>query len=127
MKQEQLLYAKLSSGDDLTAEEAAALTPSRAEFAAVWRYVHARASDAPLEDTALHLSRSVARTFGLRETFMRTMVCLEVMHEQGLIQVEHTADHLLIRSTPVEGKVDLEASRLMRRLRRSAGPNSETR
>ncbi len=58
---------------------------------------------------------------------MRTMVCLEVMHEQGLIQVEHTADHLLIRSTPVEGKVDLEASRLMRRLRRSAGPNSETR
>ena len=127
VEQEQLLYAKLSSGDDLTAEEAAALTPSRAEFAAVWRYVHARASDAPLEDTALHLSRSVARTFGLRETFMRTMVCLEVMHEQGLIQVEHTADHLLIRSTPVEGKVDLEASRLMRRLRRSAGPNSETR
>ena len=33
--------------------------------------------------------------------FMRTMVCLEAMHEQGLIQVEHTADHLLIRSTPV--------------------------
>ncbi len=65
VEQEQLLYAKLSSGDDLTAEEAAALTPSRAEFAAVWRYVHARASDAPLEDTALHLSRSVARTFGL--------------------------------------------------------------
>ncbi len=127
MEQERQLFAKLSSGAELTADEAADLIPTRAEFAAVWRYIHRRAADAPLEDTALHLSRSVAQLFGLRETFMRTMVCLEVMHEQGLIQVEHSAGRLLIRSTPVEGKIDLEASHLMRRLRRSAGHSSESR
>ncbi|MCI8593846.1 MAG: single-stranded-DNA-specific exonuclease RecJ [Oscillospiraceae bacterium] len=118
VEQEQLLYAKLRSGDALTADEANSLIPSRAEFAAVWRYVSRRSGGAPLEDTALHLSRSVARTFGLRETFMRTMVCLEVMHEQGLIKMERRSDHLLIQTGEPEGKVDLEASALMQRLRR---------
>ena len=100
---------------------------SREEFAAVWRYLRARAGEAPLEDTALHLSRCVARTYGLRETFMRTMVCLEVLSEQGLIQVEKRSDHLRIRTTPPAGKVDLESSSLMRRLRRTTELQKETR
>ena len=127
MEQEQELYRKLLQGIALTAEEARALTPSREEFAAVWRYLRARAGEAPLEDTALHLSRCVARTYGLRESFMRTMVCLEVLSEQGLIQVEKRSDHLRIRTTPPAGKVDLESSSLMRRLRRTTELQKETR
>ena len=37
---------------------------------------------------------------------MRTMVCLEVLDEHGLIQVEQTTDHLRIDLCRVEGKVD---------------------
>ena len=51
---------------------------------------------------------------------MRTMVCLEVLDEHGLIQVEQTTDHLRIDLCRVEGKVDLESSDLMKRLRRLA-------
>ncbi len=51
---------------------------------------------------------------------MRTMVCLEVMDERGLIQVEQSTDHLRIDLCRVEGKVDLEESSLMKRLRHLA-------
>ena len=127
VEQEQELFDKLCSGIPLTVEEAKTLTPTREEFAALWRYLSARAGEEPLEDTALHLSRSVARAYGLRETFVCTLVCLEVMHEQGLIRVEKRSDHLLIRTTPPAGKVDLESSALMRRLRRSTERATETR
>ena len=46
------------------------------------------------------------------------MVCLEVLVEHGLIRVERSTDHLRIDLCEVEGKVDLEDSALMKRLRR---------
>ncbi|NCB63104.1 MAG: single-stranded-DNA-specific exonuclease RecJ [Clostridia bacterium] len=118
---EYALYERLCRGEDISAREAEALIPSRAEFAAVWRYLSAHARLGRVEDTARRLARSVAKTYGMKETVMRTMVCLEVMDEHGLIAVERTTDHLLISLREVEGKVDLEASDLMRRLRLLAG------
>ena len=41
---ERALYEKLRSGANLTPQEAAALTPTREEFAAVWRYLKNRSS-----------------------------------------------------------------------------------
>ena len=52
---------------------------------------------------------------------MRTMVCLEVLDEHGLIRVEQSTDHLRIDLCRVEGKVDLEASWILRRLREMGG------
>lgn len=49
---------------------------------------------------------------------MRTMVCLEVFDERGLIRLERTTDHLHICLNAVEGKVDLEDSRILRKLRK---------
>ena len=72
------------------------------------------------EDTARRLARCVSRCYGIRETVMRTMVCLEVLDEHGLIQVEQSTDHLRISVQEVSGKVDLEASKLLRHLRRLA-------
>jgi len=62
----------------------------------------------------------VARSCGLRETFMRTEVCLAVFHDRGLIRVERATDHLRIQIRDTAGKVDLESSELMRQLRRLA-------
>ena len=67
------------------------------------------------------LARNIARSAGKRETVMRTLVCLEVFDERGLIQLEHTTDHLHIALCQVEGKVDLEASWILRRLREMGG------
>ena len=120
MEAEQALYERLRRGESLTAQEAAALIPSRTEFVAVWRYLSGHARLGRVEDTARRLARSVARTYGIKETVMRTMVCLEVLDEHGLIQVEQSTDHLRISVQEVSGKVDLEASKLLRHLRRLA-------
>ena len=115
---ERALYEKFRRGEELTPREAAALTPSREEFAGLWRYLKGRSAVGRVEETALRLSRNVARTYGLRETFMRTMVCLEVFGERGLVQVERTTDLLRIDVKQVDGKVDLEQSSIMMRLRK---------
>ena len=90
MAAEQALYERLRRGEALSAQEAAALIPSRAEFTAVWRYLSGHARLGRVEDTARRLARGVSRTYGIKETVMRTMVCLEVLDEHGLIQVEQT-------------------------------------
>lgn len=115
---EQALYEKFARGESISPQEAQAMLPSREEFVNLWRYLKGRAAHGPLEETARRLSRNLARTYGRRETFMRTMVCLEVFDERGLIQLRRTTDHLQIDLNQVEGKVDLEASCIMRRLRK---------
>jgi single-stranded-DNA-specific exonuclease len=51
------------------------------------------------------------------------MVCIQVFDERGLIQVERRgAGRLRIGLCPVEGKVDLEQSALLRRLRQLNRP-----
>ena len=52
---------------------------------------------------------------------MRTMVCLEVMDERGLIDMDYRSDHVRINTCTVEEKVDLEASHIMQRLREMTG------
>ena len=119
---EQRLFQRLMEGEDIGPGQAAELLPGREEFADLWRYLRLQSSAGRrLETGAAQLSRSVARTFGRRETYGRTLVCLEVMEEMRLICLEHRAGRLSIAVNAVEGKVDLEASRLMRRLRELAG------
>ena len=118
---ERDLFEKFRRGEALTRREAAALLPSREEFVVLWRYLKGHAGQSPLEETAHRLARNIARSAGRRETVMRTLVCLEVFDERGLIQLEHTTDHLHIALRTVEGKVDLDESWIMRRLRGMSG------
>ncbi len=113
---ERALFDKFRRGEVLTPREAAALLPTREEFVVLWRYLKGHAGQSPLEETALRLARNIARSAGRRETVMRTLVCLEVFDERGLIRLEHTTDHLHIALQSVEGKVDLDDSWIMRRL-----------
>ena len=123
---ERALYEKFHRGEDLTRREAEALLPSREEFVVLWRYLKGHAGPAPLEETAHRLARNIARSAGKRETVMRTLVCLEVFDERGLIRLEHTTDHLHIALRTVEGKVDLEESCIMRKLRGMMMPKDQT-
>ncbi len=115
---EEELFRRLMAGEPLTAGEAAALLPTRQEFANLWRYLRSRREEGVIEDTAQRLARSVARLCGGREVFMRTQVCLEVFHDRGLIQVEKAADHLRIQVGDGGEKVDLEEAEIMKELRR---------
>ena len=118
---EQHLFQRLMAGEGMLPGHAAGLLPSRKEFAGLWRYLQNQTGRTPrLETGVSQLSKSVARAFGLRESYGRTLVCLEVMDELGLIQVERRDRRLTITVNTVEGKVDLEQSALMKRLRKLA-------
>jgi single-stranded-DNA-specific exonuclease len=113
---DQRLYQRYLLGEVLTPQEADALLPRREDFIAVWRYLKQHTAPGLVEDTAPRLARKIARTFGIRETYPRTRICLDVMHERGLITLSAQTDHLQICIRPTTGKVDLEASYIMQKL-----------
>jgi len=115
---ERELYDKYLRGEPLTAAEAAALLPQREEFVSLWRYLKRETASRPVvEDTAARLARSVARAAGRQELVLHTLVCLDVMHERGLITLYSQTDRLRISLNPTTEKVDLEDSHILRRLR----------
>lgn len=114
---EQMLYDRLQRGEILSARQARALLPSREEFAGLWRYLTFHADNNRLEETAGRLSRALSRTYGLRETAARVRVCLDVLDECGLIELESCTDCMRICVRNGADKVDLEQSRMMRKLR----------
>ena len=115
---ERTVYEKYLQGEPLTAAEAQALLPEREEFVGLWRYLKREAAARPvLEDTAARIARGTARAAGQREQMLHTLVCLDVMHERGLITLYRQADLLRISINPIQDKVDLEDSPILRRLR----------
>ena len=93
------------------------LIPPRKEFAAVWRYLSANSIHGSLMDEFTVLSRKIARSAGMPVSFVRTRICLDVLAERGLIRMESGQHALVIHLTPEPGKVDLENSAILLRLR----------
>ncbi len=120
---EREVYGKYRSGERLTAAEARALLPEREEFVNLWRYLKRETASRPvLEDTPARIARGVARAAGQREQVLHTLVCLDVMHERGIITMYSQIDRLRIHINPVQEKVDLEDSHILRRLRQLQEP-----
>ena len=118
---EQSIYEKFHRGEELSPDEALSLLPSRAEFACLWRYLERQcAGHSCVEDTVARIAQKSARSGGQAERPNRTLVCLEVMEERGLISVESLERHsgrVQITLHRLEHKVDLNASAILRRLR----------
>ena len=115
---ERNVYEKYLQNEPLTPAEARALLPEREEFVTLWRYLKRETAKRPvLEDTAARIARDVARAAGQHELMLHTLVCLDVMHERGLISLCRQSDLLRISLTPSPEKVELEDSHILRRLR----------
>ena len=115
---ERNIYERYRLGEALSPAEARMLLPSRDEFAALWRYLKQQTALRPvLEDTAERFVRGAARASGRQEMGPRTMVCLDVLCERGLISLHFRTGLIRLSINHVEGKVDLEASHILRRLR----------
>ena len=117
MDRDRAVYSRYCKGT-LTCGEAVALIPPRQEFAAVWRYLSANARDGMLTDDPELLARKIARSADLPCSFVRTRVCLDVLEERGLIHLEAGSRTVSIRLTPGPGKVDLQRSSILIRLRK---------
>ena len=115
---EQAIYDKYSRGEALTCEEARFLLPSRGDFVGLYRWLERQSTGCTVvEDTPARIARAVSRATRQREVPARTMLCLEVLEERGLISLNRRTDRVQITLCHVENKVDLEASEIIKRLR----------
>ena len=113
-RMERELMEKYDRQESLSVEEARCLLPRRDEFAAVWRWLRQSGAEyAPVEVVPAQL----AQLLGDRERHMCLQVCLDVMGERGLLRLNGTPDRWQVTLLSVQGKVDLEASPIMIRLR----------
>lgn len=115
---ERDIYEKFCRGEMLSPREAQFLLPDRSEFVGLWRWLERQsACGAVVEDTLTRIARGVSRTAGQREVPARTLLCLEVLEERGLIELNRRTDRIRIVVRHTEHKVDLEASFILRRLK----------
>ena len=124
---ERAIYEKFTRGEVLSVQEARVLLPSRDDFVWLWRWLERQsAAGSVVEDTPVRIARAVSRSSRQREVPARTMLCLKVMEERGLIHLNYRTDRLQITLRPVERKVDLEDSDILKRLRRILERDSHT-
>ena len=117
-QQERELYARYLQGAELTPQQAERLLPVREEFAALWRWLKRQTEQTgPVEQTAADIALTVARATGGQADLLHTRVCLDVLAERGLTRMTAADDRLRVELVPAQGKVDLEASDILRRLR----------
>ena len=109
---EQELFQRLKEGEDLSRWEAGLLFPSRQDFARLWRFLEHNCVGGWME-AGPSLLRQAARRPDGRCFYGRTLVCLHVMGDRGLIRLEQDQLHLC----RPENKVNLEQAALMQRLR----------
>ncbi len=121
-QQERELYERYLQGAELTGQQAQRLLPVREEFAVLWRWLKRQTEQSgPVEQTAADISIAVARATGGQEDLLHTRVCLDVLAERGLTRMTAADGKLRVELMPTQGKVDLEASPILRRLRSVVG------
>ena len=106
---EQLeLCRTLIRGGGVSAKEAAKLLPSREQFVRVWRALE-REVDGTLTSPELPFLRRLSAEALGAESFPRTVMCLAVFAERGLVTVERHDKYITLRLTGGK-RVDLDAS-----------------
>ena len=114
------LLHRLTEGGHLTAQETARLMISRDQFAAFWRVLDRHLKQGKLETELLPYLRTLAAQAGGCDSFLRAGLALTVFQERGLISLTLQDERLTLCLNPVQGKVDLNASPYLLRLRGGA-------
>ena len=114
---DRMLYQRWKQGESFQGRELEMLLPQRQDFVAVWRYLSTHAASNLFRESPARLARNISRSAGQRESYTRTMICLEVFQERGLLRFTSGPNLVQIQLQPVSGKVDLEASEILRGLR----------
>ena len=103
-------FDALMRGEPVDAGEAADFCPGRIEMERVYRFLRrAKGWKGTLDQLAGAMEAPAI-------PYVRLRVALEVLRQAGLCSLTDTGDALRIALTPVEGKADLNATPLMRRL-----------
>ena len=120
---DRAVYKKHLAGGALSCDEAGCLLPTRQDFAAVWRYLAAFSQNGVLSEELGCLSRKISRCAKLPLSAGKTRICLDVLAEQGLLQLEQRPKSLCIRLCANGRKVDLEKSPILIHLKKQKAGN----
>ena len=116
------IYAKYFRGEPLSCDEAKQLIPERDVFVRLWRYLKEKSLQmAAINDTVAHLCTVIDQP---DSNLPQVKICLDIMEERGLIDLATHTTGYIISLNKVDGKVNLEDSAILRRLRAAAGGNS---
>lgn len=104
------LFERFCRGEKLTADQAKSLLPSREEFAVVYRFLRANGGyRCSFESLLYRLNNAIG--------YGKLRVILECMNELRLIEIDEGMVDFEIRMCEVGGKVDLNASVIITKLR----------
>ena len=112
------LFDCFCAGKCLSRVERAAIAPERADVIDVWHYLTAHApSGWPVRSELQTLASSIAEWSDNRHSLRRTLSCLAILQELGLLRFERERTMLEICLTPENGPNPLENSSLYHSLR----------
>lgn len=114
---ERSLFHRLQAGESLSPWEASLMLPQRQDFAQLWRYLQQLCAAGPAQSSLEHLVRQATRCLSGHHSWGKTLVCLHVMDDRGLIQMAVEEHQATVQLCAPQEKVDLEQAELMRRLR----------
>lgn len=104
------IFESFCRGDSISVREALSITPDRSEFAVVYRFLRANGGYRYSVDTLLY-------RLGSDISYGKLRVILECMNELGLIRIFEGMYDTEIRLRQVEGKVSLNDSLIIQKLR----------
>ena len=103
-------------GDELRPRDAVRLLPSRDQCVSLWRALQHAVPPDGLETDYLPLLRRLSGALQGAEPFLRTVLCLEVFRERGLLQCCRLGDSISLHLTSQGKKVALDRSEYLLRL-----------
>lgn len=109
------LFESFCRGDVITAYDAKSLLPDRNDFAYVYRYLRANDGFKHSVETLLYRLGKTNLSYG------KLRVILECMNELSLIEIYEGMHSTLIRLCQVEGKVSLDDSFIISKLKEVSG------
>ena len=111
------LCGALLAGEKLAPKDAARMIPAREQFVRLWRALEREAGVRGITEAELPLLRRLSGETVGAESFLRTVLCLQVFAERGLLTMQR-ADGMLTLQLQSDGKkVALDDSIYLRALR----------
>ena len=110
---EQRSYEAFLRGEPLDKSFLAENIPTREEFAVVYRYIRASQDSAYLPEILIH-------RLGIKISLFKLLLILDIMKELYLTTMSSDGGVYYITINNVSGKVDINASKLLRKIKECA-------
>ena len=114
-------YERFTAGQELSPQQVQSLLPERSDFAVLWRWLKANEHDGTVAHDRLRLAQALSAASGKPWSAARVQLCLDVLRERGLLTFRSANERLQIVLSASDGKVDLEQSPVMCKLREQKG------